>query len=251
MRLPDFLIIGTAKAGTSAATLNLSAHPDVAVCPRYGRAAAKEVHFFRDDRLWDRGLEWYASRFAWKRNRCMLGEKSTDYLADPVAVQRIRDTLPDCRLIVFLREPVARAYSHWNHFCRKYGDSSPVWHCGPFAEVVDSAESGEPWYFRELIDFGLYDVHLENLWHIFPPEQVHVTIAERVLADMATEYDRIFEFLGVDQLGPQAYQFDNSHPYPSPIDQADRDRLENFYRPHVERLQEMLGDDLKEWEPVS
>jgi len=252
MRLPDFLIIGTARAGTTAATINLSRHPDVDVCPRNAPGAgAEEMHFFCDDDIWERGVDWYASHFA--SEKCVVGGKSTDYLAKIVSHERMFGLLPDAQLIVFLREPIARAYSHWKFFNGLYGDRYlHLWSRAPFADVVGlTAEVEPPWFHREILDFGHYAEQLEHLWEFYTREQTLIVIAERCLADMPAEYSRIFAFLGVAApvVDCALYRTDNASPSNvGPIHEEDRLRLLEHYRPHNERLFELLGERIVEWE---
>src|SRR5688572_14326389 len=104
-RLPDFLIVGAMRSGTTSLHKYLQAHPDVFV------ASGKEVHFF--DRRYGRGLDWYRSRFAGVTTERVVGEATPAYMYDENAIARIAHDLPDARLIVVLRNPVDRAYSHY------------------------------------------------------------------------------------------------------------------------------------------
>lgn len=103
--LPDFVIIGAAKCGTNAVATELRRHPDVFM-------ADEEQHFF--DREWDRGLDWYRQRFARAGTR-LRGEKTPNYMASSKAMDRLARVIPTARLIVLLRDPVARLLSHLNH----------------------------------------------------------------------------------------------------------------------------------------
>src|SRR5947209_1159841 len=115
--LPDFLIIGAQKAGTTSLYRYLAAHPDIVASTR------KEVHFF-DINFW-RGEWWYRSLFPLRRrlqrrpplrNRpAITGEASPYYLFHPFAPERAAQLLPDAKLIVLLRDPVERAWSHYRH----------------------------------------------------------------------------------------------------------------------------------------
>ena len=102
--LPTFVVIGAMRSGSTSLYKHLQAHPDVFM-PR------KEIHFF-DDR-WDRGLAWYRSRFEGYDGQPAVGEATPTYLADPVALDRMAEMIPDARLLAVLRDPVDRAYSHY------------------------------------------------------------------------------------------------------------------------------------------
>ena len=106
--LPDVLIIGVRKAGTGALRHFLSLHPDLVVAPR-------EKHFF--DFKYERGLEWYASKLPKKqRTDQLLLEKTPRYFLIKNAPYRIANDLPNAKLIVVVREPVARVISEYSHF---------------------------------------------------------------------------------------------------------------------------------------
>lgn len=107
--LPSLLIIGAMRGGTSSLFKYLGSHPDTAASLR------KEIRFFT--RYWDRGLDWYRAHFPITRRRLAF-EATPDYLFHPRAPLRAAEILPDAKLIVLLREPLARAKSHYDHMVR-------------------------------------------------------------------------------------------------------------------------------------
>jgi Sulfotransferase domain len=107
--LPAFLIIGTMRGGTSSLFKYLESHPDTAASLR------KEVNYFT--RYWDKGPDWYRAHFPITRRRLAF-EASPNYLFHPLAAARAAQTVPDAKLIVLLREPAARARSHYDHMAR-------------------------------------------------------------------------------------------------------------------------------------
>ncbi len=105
-RLPDFIILGAQRAGTSSLYYYLSQHPQILPAVR------KELHFFDDH--YRRGLGWYRSQFPTRGARgTITGEATPYYLSHPHAPARIQRLLPQARLIVLLRNPVERAISHY------------------------------------------------------------------------------------------------------------------------------------------
>ena len=115
--LPDFLVIGAARSGTTSLYRYLERHPAIAA------ASMKEIHYFSIDH-W-RGVEWYRAHFptamtrkivTWRGDaRCQTGEATPYYLFHPLAPERIADALPDIRLVILLRNPIDRAFSHYLH----------------------------------------------------------------------------------------------------------------------------------------
>lgn len=119
--LPDFVIIGAQKSGTSFFYNLLTRHPQIE------KAATKEVHFF--SRYYDLGPSWYNSHFPFPRQKDasnpLTGEATPYYLLHPLAARRAADTIPQARLIVMLRNPVDRAYSHYQHQVRMGNEPLP------------------------------------------------------------------------------------------------------------------------------
>lgn len=119
--LPDFLIIGAQKAGTTSLYRYIVQHPAIRA------AATKEVHYFDgglsgDGAAYAKGPAWYRAHFPLAlpgQRRWLTGEASPLYLFHPAAPARIREAVPDVRMIVLLRDPVTRAISHYHHEVRK------------------------------------------------------------------------------------------------------------------------------------
>jgi hypothetical protein len=158
-RLPDFLILGAPKSGTTSLAAWLGAHPDVFVPPQ------KELHFFcRDDR-WEQGLPWYEAQFDGAGRRRLAGEATPNYLDDVPSAARIAATVPSARMIAILRDPVARA---WSHHC--YDRDLDI-HTTAFEQVAASA--GTDHEHRYLWQ-GRYVRHLERYAALVDREQLLV-----------------------------------------------------------------------------
>src|SRR4051812_32606879 len=102
MRLPDFLIVGVTKGGSTSVAQWLGAHPRVFV-PR-----EKELHFFSNDENWARGLDCYGSHFESAGDAELVGEATPQYMYFPAAIRRMAEVVPEAKLIVTLREPGSR-----------------------------------------------------------------------------------------------------------------------------------------------
>lgn len=187
-RLPDFLIVGAPKAGTSALFAYLDRHPAIYLPPE------KEVHFF--DNEWDRGIAWYMSVFADAGDR-LAGEATPTYLADPDAVDRMAETVPDARLIVVLRDPVGRAHSHYwmqqAKFPDRHGFEELV-----RAEIADPEGFAAPGAHHRYLHKSLYLPQLQHLTERFPRERLLVLLFEELRADPEGVVRQVFRFLGVD-----------------------------------------------------
>ncbi|HEY6788486.1 MAG TPA: sulfotransferase [Trebonia sp.] len=205
MALPDFLVAGVPKAGTTALHAALSRHPGLYL------SEIKEPKFFLTDgppptrggpgdaityreHVWQR--DKYEALFEPGPPGTLRGEATPLYLYDRDAMRRIRDLIPGARLIVIIRDPVERAHSNWAH----------LWSAGlePIGDFVRACaqeqrriEAGWAsfWHYTGL---GKYGEQLQHVYTLFPREQVLV-IRYRLLADdPASTLDRICAFLGVE-----------------------------------------------------
>ena len=196
--LPDALVIGAQRGGTSALYRNLRAHP--AVAPSF----RKEVEYF--SRYYSRGERWYRAHFGLAIGRRRLNFEATpDYLFHPLAAERAAATVPDARLVVLLRNPVDRAWSHFQHMVRLGYESLG------FADALDAEGErctadldqlmAEPDHNpKALLRFsyiarGHYADQLSRWFAHYPRERFLILRSEDVFADPAKEYGRIFDFL--------------------------------------------------------
>jgi hypothetical protein len=251
---PSVLIIGAQRAGTTSLFDALARHPYVA------RPTTKEVHFF-DDNFW-RGTDWYrlffplrlSREYARRRGRDLIGLDATpSYLFHPAVPERVAATLPGAPLLVILRDPVDRAYSHYQHARRRNVERLS------FSDAVAAEErrlAGERerlasdlryrstrFLHRSYISRGLYAEQLERWLAHFPRTQVHVVFAEEFFARPADVYAETIAFLGLPAWEPA--EFPNSSPdsYPK-LDETTRAGLaERFAAPNA-RLSRLLGREL-------
>jgi hypothetical protein len=182
-RLPDFLVIGAPKAGTTSLASWLRDHPDVFVPMR------KELHFFDrprfDDPRWQR---WYQRQFA-DCPEPVVGEATPSYLHTPVAAPRMASLVPDARLIALLRNPVDRAVSHY-WYARSMNHES--------RDLDDALFAGDDSPGLPYMGAGRYLDNIERLLEYFPREALLVRLFEDVTDAPATLFRDVCEFLGVD-----------------------------------------------------
>lgn len=189
VRLPDFVLAGEMKCGTTSVAHHLDAHPAAHV------STTRPVRFF--DERWERGVGWYAAQFAAAPEGAVLGDDTPNYLFDPVAVERLATTLPEARVIVLLREPIRRAWSHYWHHERTGFDRRS------FEEAVTReldhgvGDPGTP-EGSGYVGRGCYDVTLRRLFSFVDRERVHVAFFDDLETDPAGLVRRLYEFIGVD-----------------------------------------------------
>jgi hypothetical protein len=204
MALPDFLVAGVPKAGTTALHAALSRHPGLYLSP------IKEPKFFLTDgppptkggpgdaltyreHVWQR--DHYEALFDAAPPGALRGEATPLYLYDRDALGRIRALIPDARLIVIIRDPVERAHSNWTHLWS--AGLEPV---GDFVRACDEEERriaagwASFWHYTGL---GRYGEQLAHAYSLFPREQVLVLRYRALIDDPVAALDRICAFLGV------------------------------------------------------
>lgn len=177
------------RCGTTSLNGYLREHPQVAV------SQPKEVHFF--DLHFDEGVDWYAGHFPDAEGSTAVGEATPDYLYHATAVARIAATLPDVKLIVMLRNPVDRAYSHYWHN-RSRGRETLEFEDALAAEPERLASGDEPRRIFSYADKGRYAGQLERVFVSVPRERVLVRTFEELERTPATVYADACRFLGID-----------------------------------------------------
>jgi hypothetical protein len=220
-RLPDFLIAGAPKAGSSALHAALSAHPQLFL------SAVKEPKYFlcgdrppplytgpgdphsRREWVWRR--EEYEELFAEAPVSARLGESTPFYLADADALRRIRQTIPDVRIVVVLRDPVDRAYSNWMHLWTDGLEPESEFLAAVRAEDARIAAGWAPfWRYRGL---GRYGEQLQTMYSLFPRDQVQVVRYRSLVEEPAKTIDAVCEFLDVEAEVVATVPRDNTKPF--------------------------------------
>ena len=244
--LPDAMIIGAMKCGTSSLHNYLAQHPGVIAPLR------KEVHYF--DLHYDEGELWYRANFARSGEPGLNLDSSPYYLAHPLAPQRAHALVPNARLIVLLRDPVRRAYSHYWHERDKQRETLP------FEEAIAAEPTrlgddeqrlarGEIRHSRAHQHFGYlargrYAEQLERWWQVYPREQTLVLRFEDLAREPMSVLGRTLDFLGLPRVERVRLEARNVRKYP-PMDPTTADRLRDYFAPHEARLQVLLGDGVK------
>ncbi|MFQ5493547.1 MAG: sulfotransferase domain-containing protein [Candidatus Dojkabacteria bacterium] len=247
--LPGYLIIGTQKGGTSSLQQQyLTQHPDVL------RPTTKEVHYF--DLNFERGSKWYRSHFpvgALVGNK-ITGEATPYYLYHPLVPERTHQLLPDVKIIVVLRDPVSRAFSHYNMSVRQKNETED------FEEAIELEEArinnkekkltlGEISYssehqFHSYIARGRYAQQLERWFKYYPREQFLITTSDRLKAEPEQVASEIFEFLGLKPYRIDKGRKRNVGEYKSKLDPKIKNKLHEYFAPHNKRLEELIQKKL-------
>jgi hypothetical protein len=247
--LPDYLLIGTKRGGSTSMAEYLVRHPGVA--PLFpSRAVPKGVRFF--DNNFARGERWYRSHFTTATSRAgrLAGEATAHYLFEPRAAKRAAAIVPEAKIIVLLRDPVARAFSHWREQTRLGGETlgfedaiaaEPERLRGELEKLL-----ADPGYVspvrehRSYVAQGCY-VDLLPAWlERFPAERVLIMFSEEMYADPGSTYGEVLAFLGLTPHALATYTARNKRPLESPMDPTTKAQLRAYFEPFDERLAGLL-----------
>jgi hypothetical protein len=204
-RLPDFVVIGAAKSGTTALHEYLRQHPQICMSRR------KEPNFFAFDQrppdfrgpfdrtLVNRDSIWrladYERQFDRARPDQRVGEVSPKYLSAEGSAERMRRLIPEARLVAVLRQPADRAWSHFS-MLRRDGFEP----CATLEEAIadEPRRQAENWSTGRHFERGLYAKQLRRVYDRFPREQIRVYLYDDFTADPEALFRDLFRFLGVE-----------------------------------------------------
>lgn len=203
---PTFLVIGVAKGGTTALYLQLKEHPSIYMSP------VKEPCFFNHDGYCQvregegrpgqpETPEAYKALFDGVTDETAVGEATADYIEVPEAAARIHAWNPAMKIVVVLRHPVDRAYSHYA-MMQGWGMGEVPVH-QPFAKIFRKKILNNPnWLAEPHQAYGcapsLYYEGLKRYYDLFPREQIFVMKHDDMLRNAESSCEKIFTFLGVD-----------------------------------------------------
>ncbi|MDP1617872.1 sulfotransferase [Phenylobacterium sp.] len=237
----DFIIVGAQKAGTTALFDYLGEHPQI------GLSDVKEVHFFDDETQ-----DWaapdygdYHARFDLADRSRRWGEATPIYLYWKNSIARIAAYNPAARLIILLRDPVERAWSHWKMEFARGAETAPFDWCirRGRARLFES----EPWGFhREFsyVERGFYGEQIAQALAHFPARQLLILRSEDLDAAPAATLQRISGFLDIDPAPPvQRRRVHEGQPmsYPSSLTTEDVAYLRGLYGEDMAQLAELTG----------
>jgi len=269
--LPEWLVVGVPRSASTSLSAYLRNHPQAHV------ALQKEVHYF--DRHYHRGEAWYRRQFAEARPGQRPGEATPGYLANHPSMERMHALVPGARLVVCLRHPVDRAWSHYWLY-RTYLPSDTR----SFEAWLDIEEADVEGAALGYLRHGLYHRNLTLALQHWPRESLLLFLIEDLKRDAAAVFADVCGHIGIDpglapvtvgqvrhslfayksqtarkailalaasrRLLPLAWRLDqrNRVPFTPPeMAPATRDRLLSFFAEDTKRLEQLLGRDLSAW----
>ncbi len=243
---PDFLIIGAQKCGTTSLFFYLSQHPDI-VMPEI-----KEIHFF--DLQYEKGIKWYYNLFPKTSiiKKTFTGEASPYYLFNPLVPERVFKHLPNIKLIVLLRNPVDRAYSHFMHE-KKYNHED----LDSFEEAVEienirtdedekkliagEIQNSESFQRYSYLKRGLYHKQISMWLQYFELEQFCFIKSEDFFRNPENEINQICNFLGIRESVTYNQTPLNANMYIE-LSKSLRIRLNNYFADDSKKLRSLIGE---------
>jgi len=249
-KLPDFLIVGAQKCGTTSLKHNLNKHRDVYV-PEYCVANSNQINFFDYDNEYSKGVDWYASLF---KEGYVCGEKSVEYIMSDKAIRRIKKHVPEVKIILCVRNPVDRFISQLN---MRKGGMRPI--------SIDVALRDDEYIYR-----GMYFKQIKNLMKYFNREQIHIMVVDSGIdygeiteKDNVTHQgykvvdnsdvtkknmDEVFNFIGVK---PYNIEYDYMHVANNSdkikVSDTNIDKLKKLYKKDVKQFFEFIGYEINSW----
>jgi hypothetical protein len=256
--MPDALIIGAQRAGSTSLYDHLTQHPGVK-----GARMTKEVHFF--DAAWDRGVGYYAKFFPSQRARDRFSTRhgydlvaldaTPYYMFNPHCPGRVASLIPEARLIAVLRNPIDRAFSHYKHEVATGFETS-----ASFEEAIDREDerlegevermmSDETYrsvahqHFSYL-SRGRYDEQLARWFDLFAADRVLILVSEELFRDADPAMRQVYRFLDLPDHASGPFPASNASTGGSKLLPQTRARLREYFAEPNRRLYDTLGRDL-------
>ena len=249
----DFIVVGAQKSGTTALHYFLRKHPQIALPER------QELHFFDDDEIFSRPVDYdllhrqfrpvagsTLLRFATAR-QAIAGEVTPSYLYWEPAMERIWNYNRQIKLVILLRNPIDRAFAHWN--MQRFKNREPLDFLDALKE--EPRRIAQPLTIESrrfaYVDRGFYSGQLERVFKFFPREQVHFVKFEDFRDRKQETLDGVFEFLGVKPLRRIRDKDRNIVPYERTITAEEREYLSEVFSAEIAKLERLLGWDCSDW----
>jgi hypothetical protein len=239
-RKVNFVVAGMQKAGTTALDVYLREHPQICMAMKRGSllivmAFSGKPNYFA-----------YHSHFSPRGEHQLVGEATPIYAYWDASVQRIWEYNSEMKLIVVLRNPIERAYSHWNMERQRGLESLP------FIEAIrnEDARCREvlPKQHRvySYLDRGWYSAQIRRIWRFFPKNQCMFIKHEPLLSSPNREMEAVWEFLGVSSVAV-SQKIVHARKYEMRMNPEELEMLQAYYKYEIKQIESMLGWDCSDW----
>ena len=240
----DFIIAGTQKGGTTALDEYFRTHRNICMADK------KEVHFFDEDRYFEKkspNYSKYHKYFSPNDYSLVIGEATPIYMYWEKAIERIHVYNPQIKLIIILRNPIDRAFSHWN-MERDKGRESRT-----FLKAIldEDSKINSPNHSQNKIlsylDRGYYSQQIKNIYKYFNKNQLLILRSEDLRENPDNTLMNVAGFLSIPPFDPVYRKEVNSRSYPYKMNNEELTFLKNFYQEEFSSLENILGWDLSSW----
>ena len=257
-QLPDFIIIGAGRAGTTALYSYLIQHPLIAAASTDNNESVADLHFF--EYIISNNIQWYKSHFPIlfsksnkHKNSFITGEYTSTYMYHPDVPKRIFNLLPKIKLIVILRNPIDKAYSTYQQQFR-FGEYTTSFEDAinaefrridlnkDFPELNSNNYDFENFVAQNIIRHGVYADYLETWLKIFDRKQILILNSDDLKKSTKETLRRVFNFLNVSNYDIKDTSQVNVGKYPT-INKITRKKLIEFFKPHNQRLNKLLDTE--------
>ena len=247
-KLVDFLLVGAQKSGTTTLHSYLNDHPQIQM------ASKKEVHFFNNNQFFlnpERDYDFYHSWFDFDDTSKLRGEVTPAYLYCRDAAVRIWQYNPAMKIVIIIRDPIERAFSHWNMEFNR--DAESLSFNEALLKESERCREALPLqhYVYSYIDRGFYSSQIREYWRCFGKKQILVLKYDHLRENLALVLKELFDFLEID--GALVSDF-ASHKkvlhkakYAGSMDRSSSELLLKCYKYEVLQLENMLGWDCSRW----
>ena len=240
----NFLIAGAQKSGTSALWEYLREHPEICLPEK------KEIHFFDNDKFFSKkkiDYTHYHSFFKVEKQHKMIGETTPIYMYWMDAPKRIWQYNPEMKMIIILRNPIDRAYSHWN-MQRDRGLETLS-----FSEAIrketERARKSLPSQqrFFSYTDRGFYSEQIRRIWRFFEENNILIFRIEDLKRNPEQTLESVCRFLKVSSFPEFEKKNVHSRKYVSKMDKKDKDHLRQIFEFEIKSLERMFQWDCSDW----
>jgi len=240
----NFIICGTQKGGTSALDAYLREHPKICM------AEKKEVHFFDNESFFHNkktDYSIYHSSFQSNKSHDLVGEATPIYMYWHGVPRRIWEYKPTMKLIILLRNPVERAFSHWNMEKSRNAEVLPFWSAIKSEKERCLEELPHQHRVYSYIDRGFYLKQLERIWSYFPKVSTLVLKSEYLNNQPHEALGEVCDFLCIDRLENITPHLVHALPYEVKITYKERDYLQAIFEHEIRSIEKVLTWDCSAW----
>jgi sulfotransferase family protein len=240
----DFILAGAQKSGTTALHYFLTKHPGITMGDQ------QEMHFFDDEQIFAGRVDYELlhKHFPSVPASTIAGECTPIYMYWKPAIERIWKYNPKIKLLIILRNPIERAFAHWN--MQRFKGREPLDFLDAVKEEKNRAKQAAPLQLRRYsyVDRGFYSAQLERAFKFFPRKQVKIIKFEKFRDRKDETLDIVFRFLGVEPVISLRDKDRNIVPYEREIRAEERKYVYEVFAEDIAKLEQLLGWDCSDWE---